>query len=269
MYPIFCFHVLLIASKACAVIQTLNISSLPYQNVTLNCTFMDSSKNIFAIHWKKDTIANDSSYIASIRENNINRDTKTAHIERYNCNVNVTSDKDLKITTLTIFNITEYNESCFICSFKVKGELQTEYMNKSCIILYDNPTVALASTVSQNKGNITCLSTGYLSPSVKWIDVVGFKNSSENITNDNGTISVKNTIYLENTNTEKEICCKNNIGNVTCMKLYKTHKENFGIIAVTSCIFVVIFVIGIIAYRYRHMHMIKRKDTTDYSKMKL
>nr|UVZ34277.1 glycoprotein vOX2-2 [Elephant endotheliotropic herpesvirus 5B] len=273
MYSLTCVFVLIyIIQKTEGFVETFNISSLPHKNVTLKCTFKDDTKkNIFVIQWKKDTSGTQSSYIASIQEINDNNEDKRPEIKYFNySNVNVTCDKDMRTTTLTIINITRQNESCFTCNFKVTKETATEYTNRTCINLYDTPTLALTSTLSNsNKGNITCLSTGYFQPSVKWINVSGVNNLTENITNYNGTTSVKNTIYVDML--KEEICCKNNIGNVTCVKPYRIHKENLNELITTTCIvlFIIITALGITIYWYYIKRRNKRTKNTDYTKMKL
>nr|UVZ34261.1 glycoprotein vOX2-2 [Elephant endotheliotropic herpesvirus 5A] len=270
MYSLTCVFVLTyIIYKAEGFVETFNISSLPHENVTLKCTFNDT-KNIFAIQWKKETV-NQSSDIATIKEINENTENKRPEITYFNhSNINVTCEKNMRTTTLTIVNITRQNEGCFTCIFRVNGKTSTEYTNKSCINLHDNPTISIMSTLSdsQSQINITCLSTGYFNPSVKWINVSGVNNLTENVTNYNGTTSVKNTIYDI---VKEEICCKNHIGNVTCIKMHKIHKGNLNEIITSTCIvfLIIITALWITIYWYYVERRKKRTKNTDYTKMKL
>nr|UVZ34285.1 glycoprotein vOX2-2 [Elephant endotheliotropic herpesvirus 5A] len=254
------------------VVETFNVSTVPYQNVTLECRFTDNSKNIFSIEWRKDSVNRSISHIASIKETNIDQKNKIGETQYYNYNnFNVTSKNDMKITTLTIVNVTPQESRCFTCTFRANRETSIEYTNKTCINLHDYPTISVSSTLSSNnKGNITCLSTGYFQQSVQWINVSGINNLTENISNHNGTVSTKNTIYLDIL--KEEVCCKNNIGNVTCIKPYKIHKENVNhliIASICTSLFIVMTATGISVYWYWLKRKNKRARDTDYTKMKI
>ncbi|AHC02872.1 membrane protein EE22 [Proboscivirus elephantidbeta5] len=263
MYSLTCVFVLIyIIQKTEGFVETFNISSLPHKNVTLKCTFNDTTKNIFAIQWQADN-GNHSSYIATIKEINEDKEKKIQNITYFNYSgISVACEQNMKATTLTIINVTKQNAACFNCKFKVTAEPGNDgYMNRTCINLYDNPTLSLMSTLSTSKTSITCLSTGYLQPSVKWINVSGMNNLTENITNHNGTISVKNTLYV---NSLKDgICCENSVGNVTCIKPYETHEKlNQLITSICIVLFIVMMAIGITSYLYYVKRRNKRTKNT-------
>ncbi|UEH20477.1 glycoprotein vOX2-2 [Elephant endotheliotropic herpesvirus 2] len=259
-------------------VQTRNESVAFNKSVSLQCS-LTSSERAFAIKWNKD-VNNSVKNIATIKEENENRDTKTGVVnvfDEYKNLVNIT-EKHMNYTKLTFDRVTIKDVGCFICEFIYTSNKRNEAQNKTCLTVYANSTIPKITITNSTRDalNITCTSTGYPRPSIAWTNLSGAPNFTENVENDDGTISVKNSVIVKS-NEHENPCCENDAGNHTCLyikevkdTLKMSSSTQYGIFTSLSIIFIITIII--VTWILHNRYIKKSSDTqhrSDYKKMRI
>ncbi|UVZ35214.1 glycoprotein vOX2-2A [Elephant endotheliotropic herpesvirus 5B] len=191
---VFCFFITLLYSGCNGYIEVGNVSSLLGSEATLTCSLQDPEHHPIAMRWQKDNASIDYRDLVIFFSGNPN---SRRIYEKYQDKINVSSNTNLRFSSVTFMNTSVEDAGCFLCVIYCSGESPYILINKTCLTVHDPPTVSISVEKSENKTNVTCTATSLPASVVQWIGGDGIMNSTHTKTNENGTVSFSSTLYFE------------------------------------------------------------------------